>query len=871
MHRAVGGNGDLIGRDLVLEDLERCLEENRSAVVSGPAGAGKTRLLAEIAVRSEADRRPVTLIRGSQAARSVALAPFLPLLPISGGPDRTAEQLYLAVLHHVASSGRSVVVIDDAHLLDDASAALAAALASHPGIVAVVAIRTGETIPRAIDSLLTDEVVDEVVVPPLVRPDVDALVEAVLGPSIAEPVLGEIWRLSEGLPLFVHELLFAARERGSLRIRDGSWELTSPLSPSGRLSELVEERLCSVRGEALDLLGMLALSSTLDRALAELIADPATILELLRRELIAERSAGRRHELAIGHPLYGEIIDRHLTRADRRHLLLRQVEFIEQQGARRRGDAIAVLTPRLELGDRVSAQQVVRAALEALSLNDYALAITLTEAVQVEPPDAAVLAARARALAGERRFDEADLLYERVLELVPDGDDAAAVHVARASIAFELRMEPASARLHLDRAAGSAATEAARSRIALISSVFSFVSGPRLVERHLALVEDALLDPESRVDAAMAWSATHCFSGRLDRALEWAERCERRAAETSTTRWMTVERAATMEFTSVALRHPDAGLAIAEDYLSRVETAVDGLTLHLVAATHAALLAGRVETADRLVRRWRQVRPQSSDRMADGYGLGFEGLTAIARLDWARAEVALRELGDAPAALGDPLGGLVAGRLRAAGGEHSVGVAMLEQCADELVDRGLLVFAAHVARHLDTIGEHGRAVAVLDRFLALTDPDWVAVWWRDGADAARARDVPRLERIAERFASAGFRLDAATTWARAAIVAERPLDAIRLGLRARRQLATTGGGRCVVVDALPAPVTARELEVLVGVAGGAPNRVLAERLGIGRRTVENHLHRALNKLGATRADIVAELGTDATPRSLIAP
>jgi DNA-binding CsgD family transcriptional regulator len=57
-------------------------------------------------------------------------------------------------------------------------------------------------------------------------------------------------------------------------------------------------------------------------------------------------------------------------------------------------------------------------------------------------------------------------------------------------------------------------------------------------------------------------------------------------------------------------------------------------------------------------------------------------------------------------------------------------------------------------------------------------------------------------------------------------------------------------------------VTAREVDVLVLVAGGATNREVAERLFISLRTVDKHVERLLQKTGATRRGLAA-IGRDA--------
>lgn len=58
--------------------------------------------------------------------------------------------------------------------------------------------------------------------------------------------------------------------------------------------------------------------------------------------------------------------------------------------------------------------------------------------------------------------------------------------------------------------------------------------------------------------------------------------------------------------------------------------------------------------------------------------------------------------------------------------------------------------------------------------------------------------------------------------------------------------------------AAPTPLTRREMEVSALVAQGLTNRVISERLGISRHTVNTHVHRILRKLDLrSRAQLAA--------------
>jgi len=73
------------------------------------------------------------------------------------------------------------------------------------------------------------------------------------------------------------------------------------------------------------------------------------------------------------------------------------------------------------------------------------------------------------------------------------------------------------------------------------------------------------------------------------------------------------------------------------------------------------------------------------------------------------------------------------------------------------------------------------------------------------------------------------------------------LDAIVVAPNAARALAGNARDRLEVVE----PLTPRELEVLVLVAEGLPNKAIAASLGISDQTVKFHVAAIIAKLGAT--------------------
>src|SRR5262249_42029824 len=146
----------LVGREEELGFVERALSARPGggAVMIGAGGVGKTRLTREIAERfSSGHGRDGVWVSGTRSARGGPFGAFAHLLPSldARGLDRLAVMMAArrAVLDH-AREDAALLVVDDAHLLDDASAALVLQLVMTRGLPVVATVRSGEPAPDAI-------------------------------------------------------------------------------------------------------------------------------------------------------------------------------------------------------------------------------------------------------------------------------------------------------------------------------------------------------------------------------------------------------------------------------------------------------------------------------------------------------------------------------------------------------------------------------------------------------------------------------------------------------------------------------------------------------------------------------------------------
>ena len=83
------------------------------------------------------------------------------------------------------------------------------------------------------------------------------------------------------------------------------------------------------------------------------------------------RAEGRRQQVTLAHPLYGEILRGRMPALTRRRLLLALADRIDAYGARRREDAVRVATARLEATGWADPALLVRAARLARYGQDF--------------------------------------------------------------------------------------------------------------------------------------------------------------------------------------------------------------------------------------------------------------------------------------------------------------------------------------------------------------------------------------------------------------------------------------------------------------------------------------------------------------------
>ncbi|MGW2486341.1 LuxR family transcriptional regulator AbsR2 [Streptomyces sp. NPDC001606] len=273
------------GRDDELELVRGATAAGRPGiVVTGPAGRGKTRLIRE-AVRG----LDHALVTGTPQARHLPFAAFAHLLPDPVSPHRAVQIL----------SGVRLLVVDDAHLLDEASAALVHQLAAHGRTRLVVTATDGVPAPSAVSRLWTGELLPRLELAPLPREDTARLLA---GAALEPLTVRRLYLGCRGDLRLLRDLVAALGAAGRLVALPGTgeraWRGALPVTPALRehLAAALER---SGPGER-ETLERLAFAEPLPLPLDGLDLD---VLERLEADGLVE--ADDDGAVTLAHPLHG--------------------------------------------------------------------------------------------------------------------------------------------------------------------------------------------------------------------------------------------------------------------------------------------------------------------------------------------------------------------------------------------------------------------------------------------------------------------------------------------------------------------------------------------------------------------------------------
>src|SRR5215470_14446658 len=368
----------LIGRGHDLASLRLLVDRAKSgqghvALLSGEAGIGKSRLVAEI--KTEALTHGFWLLQGScfptdyaipyaplldllrshipsrELAQAVDIEPlsqaFFPLLPdlgymFSGGPHSPSEhpldpeqekrRRFEVLAHYLIAQARKypvLLVVEDIHWSDDISLEflhyLARRCALHP-LLLLLSYRSDEVHPNLrhfLAQLDRERLAQEIPLARLTREEVEGMLQAIFASprSLGLELPDQLYELTEGNPFFIEEVLKSLIAAGEIDYTNGHWERKerSSLHIPRSVQDAVQQRTDRLSTSARQVLTLAAVAGrrfdfTLLQALTE--HDEQHLLhlikELISAQLVVEESAEQfafRHALT-RQSIYGDLLIR---------------------------------------------------------------------------------------------------------------------------------------------------------------------------------------------------------------------------------------------------------------------------------------------------------------------------------------------------------------------------------------------------------------------------------------------------------------------------------------------------------------------------------------------------------------------------------
>jgi DNA-binding CsgD family transcriptional regulator/tetratricopeptide (TPR) repeat protein len=482
----------LIGREREVATLRSLIDETRQGrghvlLLSGEAGIGKSRLLAE--GKRQASDQGLLVLQGAcfPTDRSAPYAPLLDLLASSPArdllspsaatptplaraltrlfpglldptsddtplhaidPEQDQRRLFAALTQFftdLATSRPLLLAVEDLHWGDETSLAflyhLSRRCAHHP-LLLVLTYRNDELHPGLrtwLAQLDRERVAQDLVLSPLPRSEVDAMLRAILGRQRPVPpsTLDAIYGLTDGNPFFIEEILQSLTTAGAGVSAHEMWDgqPSSQLPIPRSVHDAVQQRLDRVSDPARQVAILAAVAGRrFDFALLQRITqqDEPELLtlmkELIAAHLVVEESEER---FAFRHALTREAIYRQFLLRERKALHRTMAETVEQLFAPTVEAHLAELAYHFyeagvweealsyaqRAGDRAQALYAPRAAIE-----QFTRALKATHHLTAAPL-ASLYRRRGQAHETLGEFEQAHGDYERALQAARDADD----------------------------------------------------------------------------------------------------------------------------------------------------------------------------------------------------------------------------------------------------------------------------------------------------------------------------------------------------------------------------------------------------------------------------------------------------------------
>ena len=866
--RRVIGTTPLTGRDSELGIIRRALSgagNYSGVVVAGAAGVGKTWLAREVLRRAEASGERTTWIVGTESAHALPLGAFIGSLGEAMSDPLTNVRRVINSFVAQQRRGRVVVGVDDAHLLDGLSALVVHELAQSGGARLVVTMRTGSEEPDAVTALWKDGLLARLDLEPLSAAATREVIESTLGGPADARSAARFRKLTGGNALFLRQLLADQVAGGRMRKLAGVWMWDGDVAVSASLSDTVGRQMGRLGPRMAMVVDTL---SQCEPLAVDVLCDLVRRRDLAAAErmgLVSVERTGGGLMVRLAHPLFGE-----LRRAGAGEMYLSAIRGRLATRLAKDGDADMQATVRralltLESDLDPDPELYLESARHAMTLLDLDLADQFaTAATQAGAPGAAGVRAMNLVLLGRGEPAEAALRDMADGDL-PDGHHWATV---RAHNLIWNLSKPQDAAVILEGLAAGPETPAQVAERLAVQACLDAVSArcELAAEKARAALDFPALPGFHAMTASHALIMAMGALGQVDELAGAAEQALRRATTSFQASHMrfwfgaVYGRACRLtgridEFVSTAKQLADSARDIPGLAYANLALLLGNAELVRGAVAEAARLVHEAVAGAEIHAIRTGLRPASYFALAEAHaklGQPTEANDAVAAArscvppDFLFMHTALS---------------LATGWAMAASGRLGEAVASVQQEARVARDRGQPTHELACIQAAAQWGDASQAARARELAEALSLPlaDAVALH----AEALLAGDGEGLLAAAAAYRTIGDRAAAADAAAQASVAFDESQQH-RRGLYAAalaRELADECGG--LRTPALRTPtglkLSGRQRHVVELVVAGLSNREIADKLVMSVRTVEGHVYRACQRVGAQSREELASI------------
>ena len=859
----------LRGRSDELRLIESALSEADSSgiVIRGAVGVGKTRLAREtldLVARCGWQHRCVV---GTCSARA------LPLGALSDwvGPAETVSaEVVRTVIDDLtlAPSGTPVVIcVDDAARLDDLTTFVVHQIVRRGTAKLVITIRDGDEVPAATQEILKAGQFAKLVLRPLPREEAETLVSEALGGGLEPDSAERLWALTRGNVLYLRNIVESEVAEGRLVQHGGAWIWTgAPVMPPD-LVELVETRIGGLPAAVSEVVDILAVAEPLDIDVLTTITSQAAVEDAETRGLIIlQTRVGDGIAVRLAHPLYGEVRRTRAAKTRLRRLrgLIAQNLVIPDADE----DVHSVVRRsalQLESDLPADPRLFTAAAQGAVSLADMALADRLAEAAIRAGAGAEAYFIRSWALAWINPREA-----EAVLAGIPSDHLTEEEQVLRAGYRFAGLLwglaDPDGAKLVLDEVAPAASGRTRDWMDALYVMYWAAMARPRAALRSAESLDLREVPPLMGAASSWALGVAYGDAGCVGRALATFQEgydIVTRSGQGAHLRYLIGDRhlGTLLQYGLV-----NDAQSLAGQLQAQAEDLPGGAHLLCAAITgRAALGAGRPAEAHALLGPVIEAFFATGDVNGLGYRFQISDTIALAMLG---------EIDSAAAAFHHleqhtyRSYGFVEYERELARAWVETSQGMVTAAIDICLSAGKAAqrngqFAAEVVclQTATQFGDRSCGERLHELASVVEGPrSGLAARW---ATALRAGDAAELAGLSGEFDRLGD-LVAAVDCAAHAAVACRHLERRGSALTWSSRAEALAARHHLVTPALRQagdrlPLTDREREIVTLLGRRLSTPAIADRLTLSRRTVENHIYRAMAKTGVANREELASL------------